>query len=101
MSENRKIARQTAGTVAPRHATAITFDVFAAGDVGDHRHDQKRAEVHNEINHDVKRIALSPSLVSTEAHQHVAGVGDAGVGHRRFKLRWFKAHRLPTVMVSC
>ena len=54
------------------------LDVLIAGDVGDHTDDEKSAEIHDEVNHDIKKNRREPVIVEhREAHHHVTRMGDA------------------------
>ena len=64
-----------------------SLDVFVAGDVGDHADDQKCAEIHDQINHDVKQNRRQPFVIQhRQAHHHVTGMGDPRVGEHALEI---------------
>src|SRR5207247_9328649 len=67
--------------------SAIGFNVLIAGDVGDHADDEKRAQIHNEVNHHVKKNRREPVIVEhREAHEHIASMSNARIGEHAFEI---------------
>ena len=83
--KNCQAARRNHGA-APGEA-AVVFNVFVTRNISDQTDNQKRADIHDQINNDVKQNRRQPVVVQhRQPHHHIAGVCNPGVSQHALEI---------------